>query len=74
MNSISEECVMCGSTNRIPLYQEDALAYECWNCGQCSWLSECQPTYQLMHNITAVQAHMDLEQRKVPTVDGEFNG
>lgn len=75
MNSYTETCMSCGSTNRIPPYRPDAMAFTCWNCNENCWLDHdaCQ-RYKVLNNIEHVQAAMDLDNNKVPMVDGEFNG
>ena len=72
---MTETCMVCGHVNRIPPYRPDAFAYSCWSCDERCWLdNDALQRYKALHNITHVQAMMNLNQWEVPTVDGEFNG
>lgn len=74
MNNTTE-CMYCGSINRIPSYREDPLAFNCWNCIENCWIdANCLEQYKTLYGLTYVQAAIDLDDSKVPMVDGEFNG
>ncbi len=75
MNSATETCLGCGVVNSIPPYRENTLAFTCWNCNENCWLDDyCLQQYKILYNLTHVRAAMDLDDNKVPMVDGEFNG
>lgn len=47
---LTEPCISCGSVNHIFLGNENAHAWECWNCMEMWWLDDLAKDLVVIEN------------------------